>query len=358
MEVLKLCFNTEYFDDRASLTRNFYFTYFIEWNGLPYVDDIKIKELIEVIKTKGKVSVSLFDIKTKKLYLKKTKIDQNIIPLSELYLGNTISLFARKIKLLDFADLTTKTIFKQQTKTNNSKLFITAKMSSLELPKVVIDLESMNYRVMKVFTNLDENNDKMMTIVLKGTSELTETETLKLKTKYKEVNMRHDEENIERTSVQSDNSGCLVLILPHILRERQFGHLFLDLQQALHIEELEIINTKAQFLETETAKSFLEVYNDVISSGELHSWKCELSSGVSIALEINEISGSKKGDLTERVRAILGPRKLDLAKQLRENSLRAVYAKNNTQVGLHCTDLESEQEDDLTFMFQLVPSLN
>ena len=51
-------------------------------------------------------TVELYDLKTKKLFLKRTKVDN--VSLSDLYIGSTINLFSRQLNITDYGNSYTK----------------------------------------------------------------------------------------------------------------------------------------------------------------------------------------------------------------------------------------------------------
>lgn len=51
----------------------------------------------------------MFDLKTKKMFLKKTITDQ--VVLTDLYMGSIITLLSRKLKIVEYADVFTRKFF-------------------------------------------------------------------------------------------------------------------------------------------------------------------------------------------------------------------------------------------------------
>ena len=57
----------------------------------------------------GNNSVELFNLKTKKLFLKRTPMQD--INKSHLYLGSILTIFSRQFKIVDYADIFTRNAF-------------------------------------------------------------------------------------------------------------------------------------------------------------------------------------------------------------------------------------------------------
>ena len=53
-------------------------------------------------------TVELFDLKTKKLFLKRTKVDN--VTLADLYIGSTVNLFSRQLNITDYGNSYTKKV--------------------------------------------------------------------------------------------------------------------------------------------------------------------------------------------------------------------------------------------------------
>lgn len=82
----KYIFLVEWYDAAASLVRPYYLTYYA-------LDK----------------SIEMYDLKTKKSFLKRStnfKLDE-----SELYIGSLVNIFSRQLKIIDFADVFTRSRF-------------------------------------------------------------------------------------------------------------------------------------------------------------------------------------------------------------------------------------------------------
>lgn len=52
-----------------------------------------------------------------------------------------------------------------------------------------------------------------------------------------------------------------------------------------------------------------------------------------------------------------GPWNVDMAKELRPNSIRAMYGETGVRTGIHCTDLPEDGPSECQFFFELMQSV-
>jgi nucleoside-diphosphate kinase len=74
----------------------------------------------------------------------------------------------------------------------------------------------------------------------------------------------------------------------------------------------------------------------------------QLSSGLSIALEI------RAQNAVETFRQTAGPWDVDMAKELRPDTIRALYGMNRILNAIHCTDLPEDAELECEYCFKLL----
>ncbi|CAF5207224.1 unnamed protein product, partial [Rotaria magnacalcarata] len=89
----RYCFTGEWYDPQASMTRTYQVLFYPSDN-----------------------SIEMFDVKTRRAFLKRTKSEAT--KLNDFFIGNTINLFSRSIKIVDFGDgFTARCIGKNQERT-------------------------------------------------------------------------------------------------------------------------------------------------------------------------------------------------------------------------------------------------
>jgi len=98
--------------------------------------------------------------------------------------------------------------------------------------------------------------------------------------------------------------------------------------------------------DTTTAEEFLEIYRDVIPDYSDHI--IQLCSGVSIAIEL------RAQDAVTTFRETCGPWDIQIAKELRPQTLRAKFGIDNIRSGVYCTDLPTDGSIDCEYCFKVM----
>lgn len=151
-----------------------------------------------------------------------------------------------------------------------------------------------------------------------------------------------------------DDLVTSVVVLPHAVAKGQAGPLLRDLGRALAATHdggdaagpLTLTALQMFDLELVTAEEFLEVYKHVVP--EFGDMAAELSDGLMLALEV------RGRDAVQRVRRIVGPRDVDIAKQIRPDTLRAKYGVSTVKNALHCTDLPEDGASESEYFFSVL----
>jgi nucleoside-diphosphate kinase len=134
------------------------------------------------------------------------------------------------------------------------------------------------------------------------------------------------------------NFCTLVIVKPQAV-QRHTG----DIISAIQLSNFEISAIRMLDLKLKDAEQFYQVYDGVIPGWE--DMCKELASGPLVALEIRGPS------IVGPVREIVGPVDPVLAKQVRPNTLRALYGQDLIHNAVHCTDVEDESVRECVFMF-------
>lgn len=146
-----------------------------------------------------------------------------------------------------------------------------------------------------------------------------------------------------KTSATYD-SCTLCLIKPHILKEGKAGEIITSiLETGFMVSAIELYRVNRA-----TADEFLEVYKGVIPEFAL----CvdSLTNGALIALEI------RAENPVNTFRTYCGPYDVEIAKQLRPKTLRAIFGHDKVNNAVHCTDLEEDGTLECEFFFQILNS--
>lgn len=76
----------------------------------------------------------------------------------------------------------------------------------------------------------------------------------------------------------------------------------------------------------------------------------ELTSGISIAIEIKSSSSNSQSEFRE----FCGPHDPEMARTLRPRSLRALFGSDKIKNGVHCTDLPEDAILEVEYFFRIL----
>lgn len=314
-------------------------------------------------------SAELFEIKTRRHFLKRCKQDIN---LSSLYIGNTITILSRTLKIVDFGDA-----FTSRALSNNQQKTV-AVLTSAHLKKLGQTIDSIYKSGLKIsamrqiqitsqeafqllesqqhqpnfsfFSNsLSEGpilvleligsdaQNKWLTII--GASDVTQQYDDESVRKMKELvlNSRKIGKN---TAVYSDTTCCI--IKPHMITSGMAGALIYEIQKAgFEISAIQTVNFSKP-----NAEEFLEVYKGVLH--EYPEMVDELTSGISIAIEI------KAPEAYTKFREFCGPHDPEMARTLRPKTMRALFGIDKIKNAIHCTDLPDDAILEVEYFFRIL----
>ncbi|XP_011505516.1 PREDICTED: nucleoside diphosphate kinase 7, partial [Ceratosolen solmsi marchali] len=323
-------------------------------------------------------SVELFDLKTRKTFLRRSKC--NGVESKDFYVGAMVTIFSRNIKITNFADQATK----KKLSSKRVKTYVILKPNIInklgEILKTISDYDFhiSNLRMGQI--NLEDANeifestsDKLITLIeciiagpvilLVLLSEDTTVRLQKLTTTFEEnsisngiyisdnkdeINFFSSEENIKqkiKSSAKLQNCTCCI-IKPHAVQAKLFGPIIIDIQKANFI-----ISAVEQFyINSVNSEEFLEVYKGVLP--DYAAMVSELQSGVCFAMEITHSDAQL--DIVSEFRKFCGPMDPEMARQLRPNTLRAKYGKTRIQNAVHCSDLSDDGLLEVEYFFQIL----
>ena len=376
----KYIFEAEWYDKVASILKKFYLYYYPSDN-----------------------TVELFDLNTRKMFLKRTKCDG--IQAKDFYVGATVTIFSRCIRVTDYADCNTRT--KLQTKMQ--KTFAMVKPDIVEnlgeiLKRIIsCNFHTANIKMVKLTqeqaTNLCQNEGEtniayvvnhltsgaIVALELLGDHAITrwhevigpeDSEEARAKApsslracygKDRVHNALHGSADQEAAQKELDfffptsksmqkgpantatleNCTCCI-IKPHAVQAKLTGDIINDIQMAGYI-----ISAIQQFsVNPFDAEEFLEVYKGVLPDYGLMVG--ELQSGPCIAMELKH--KDEKFDVQAEFRRLCGPMDPDIARQVRPDTLRAKYGKTRVQNALHCSDLPEDGILEVEYFFKILES--
>ncbi|XP_076753169.1 nucleoside diphosphate kinase homolog 7 [Xylocopa sonorina] len=374
----KYIFEAEWYDKRASILKKFYLCYY------PFDN-----------------TVELFDIKARKTFLRRTKCEG--IQAKDFYVGATVAIFSRSIKITDYADCATRV--KLQTKMQ--KTFAMVKPNVIdklgEILKCIIasNFHIANIKMMKLTQEEASEfcKDKEETTIAYVVNFLTSGPIVALEllgdhaiTRWQEAmgpedsreavakapssfrarygkdiihNAVHGSQNEEaaekelqfffpdsktgkrgpKNTATLENCTCCI-IKPHAVQAKLIGDIIDDVQKAGYT-----ISAVQQFcVNLFDAEEFLEVYKGVLP--DYAAMVRELQSGPCIAMEIKH--NDDKYDVQGEFRKLCGPMDPDIARQVRPDTLRAKYGKTKVQNAVHCSDLPEDGTLEVEYFFKIL----
>ncbi|KAI4467527.1 nucleoside diphosphate kinase 7 [Holotrichia oblita] len=375
----KLCFKAQWYDYESGYLRNFKLTYF------PYDNTLE-----------------LFDEDFNRMFLRRSASEQ--IELDNFYIGANLRVYGRQIEIIDYADIYTKN-YVSKTKEHTFALVKTSAVN--KIGEVINEIQGLGFKVcrmrMCVFSRreaLDFYEHRKGDVFLPFTVEhlisgpiiglelvgsnvinrwreamgptdpevARKTAPQTLRARYGEslaANAFHGSDSFElavkeacyffpqgtgtsppKPTAKFHNSTCCV-IKPHVIKDGNFGNV---LSSITNNDLFKITALQMIYLTDPDAEEFLEVYKGVIS--DFHALLMSFLNGPCVVLEI---SAKQDGlDVHREFRTFAGPMNSLVARQIRPNSLRAMYGRDKYENAIHCTDLPEDTQLELEYFFKIL----
>eukprot|EP00803_Ostreobium_quekettii_P001962 evm.model.scf_1540.1 EVM.evm.TU.scf_1540.1 scf_1540:9235-12428(-) len=143
------------------------------------------------------------------------------------------------------------------------------------------------------------------------------------------------------------NQGTtLAIVKPHAVRDGATGLIVDLIQEKFSINAMEMLS-----LDQANAAEFYEVYRGVVNPAEYNGMVDELISGLFIVMEVADRDSL---EAVEPFREFCGPADPEIARVLRPKSLRARFGVNKVQNAVHCTDLPEDGELEVSYFFTVM----
>eukprot|EP01084_Bolivina_argentea_P269538 458115_1 len=353
------------------------YTFVVEWYDS--VADLSRKYNLTYWPKDG--SLSMYDLAKNRLFLKRVANNDINFP-NDLYVGKTILVYSRQLKIIDYADLFTKNKFESISKLYHT-LFINFKsftqflatINKYEAPFHFKTINSIvcNHQIQQIL-QIENANEILILCEFAGTKDIESAFNQCSKDDNfngimcdkNKHNKLIEEINTCPTSaiLSSENEiSSLCLIKPHALLSTS------SIINDILSEGFNITAITTKKLTLSEAKDFYEIYNGVVK--EYNYLIEQLLSGPVIALQIqcsnnkqysdNKEEKEEKNNLSQvnkcsafiEFREFVGPSDPEIAKVIRPNSLRAKYGIDRIKNAIHCTDLEDDGKLESNFFFQL-----
>jgi nucleoside-diphosphate kinase len=143
---------------------------------------------------------------------------------------------------------------------------------------------------------------------------------------------------------------CAV-VRPHAVKA---GSLPAILDAILSSRSFTVTAMKMCALAKADAAEFLEVYDGVMPTHK--DMLVELCTGPAVALEVR-FSGQQRsggGGVVEAFRAFVGPWDVEMAKELRPDTIRAKHGVDRTKNAIHATDLPEDGVAECGYLFDFL----
>lgn len=339
-------------------------------------------------------SIEMFDVKNKKVFLKRIQFPS--IQLKDLYIGAEITVYSRKLKIVDYNDNFTKSLFEE---INKSTFGMIKPDSYMNIGKIVDSIYQFGMTISKLemfklskedayefykehkeknfYEDLCEfmSSDYIVALELVGREAVTTWRSIigptNSETARKESpksiramfgtdgrkNAVHGSDSNESAARELNfffgknsnlkqiprlsNCSCLV-IKPHIIQDGNAGKII----DIILSQGFEISCMKMFYLDKTTTEEFFEVYKGVLP--EYAAIVDHVSSGPIIALEV------RQDNVVHSLRSVVGPHDPEIAKILRPNTIRSVFGKDRVKNAVHCTDLPEDGVLEVQYFFELL----
>jgi len=340
-------FTVVYFDPNASLEKVYQLMYYTVDNTL-----------------------EMFDVKNRRTFLKRT--DYPSVKLRDLYIGAIVTVYARQLKIVDYADEFTAS---QLEKSAEMCCLVIRPKQARHFGKILTELHENGImlhalrmlqlgsaaNVIHMGSATSEDIDSLsIALQLKGDSSL---ETVQ---KMAESSSLLGKSNVyvSATSEQAakdfdllfgptlmtapaNTSNCsLCLIRPHAVADGNAGKIL----DSLLASGFDITSVELFHLSRPNADEFLEVYQGVVP--EHHDWLEEIITGKCIAAAVTY--SAEPGKTVQALRAVCGATDPEIARHLHPDSLRSKFGRTKVFNAIHATDLPEDGSLEVEYFFSVL----
>jgi len=368
----RYCFNVEWFDQQADVIRRYMLTFFPRDNG-----------------------ISMYDTKNHRPFLKRSEYAE--ISIDNMYIGATISVLARQLKLVEYADEYTKRelsnakgrtlgMIKPDAYNNVGRILSAITASGLVIAR--LKMVRMDNKSAGTFCNLDAGgegsgpehvqhlvSDVVVVMELIGSDAVNMWQAMigsfspaqaqgeaprSIRAQLGTDDVRnavHGSSSSQVADAEVDfffgananwpttalfNNCTLCIIRPHAFPSAG------EIVSRILAEGFEVSAMCLWSLDKASAEEFLEVYKGVLP--EYNDMVAQLGAGPCLVLEV------RQEDAVNSFRQLVGPHDPEVAKHLRQNTLRAQYGLDRVRNAVHCTDLPEDGLLEVEYFFNILYS--
>jgi nucleoside-diphosphate kinase len=316
------------------------------------------------------MDVEMVDLRSKKMFLKRSPCPPHLKK-EDFFIGGKVLLFARELDIVEYGDGKTRTALQHQLQQSIMLLPFDTQAMWGTLIETLIERNIMIAQAKSVMvppeianaccnTLKSRNNGSLQSpngvliLVLQGedginvvqgvVSQIDRDNALFVSSNEAETNelrsMLLNADSLE-SNVTLDSCTCCI-VKPHAVRDKLFGKILSHILS----QQYEISAMTSIFFERPAAEEFLEVYQGVVPEYSDHV--VEFCGGMCIAMEL------RAQDAVSTFRQTAGPWDVEMAKELRPDTLRGLYGIDRVRNAVHCTDLESDASAECEYVFKLL----
>jgi nucleoside-diphosphate kinase len=363
----RYAFHVEWFDQQADVIRRYMMTYFPRDN-----------------------SVSMYDTKNHRPFLKRSEYAE--VSLADMYIGATVTILSRQLKIVEYADDYTKralenqkgrtlAMIKPDAYNNIGRILSAITQSGLVVAR--LKMIRMDNDSAGAFANMQDGESAGLVELLlsdvvvvmeligndavniwqamMGPSSPAQAQSVAPRSiraqlgtdetrnavhgssssakAEEEVEFFFGAKNWPTTALFNNCSLCIV-------RPHAFVSSGGEIVSRILSEGFEISAMCLWHLDKACAEEFLEVYKGVLP--EYHDMVSQLCAGACLVLEV------RQEDAVNSFRKLAGPHDPEVAKHLRSNTLRAQYGLDRVRNAVHCTDLPEDGLLEVEYFFNIL----
>ncbi|XP_049879388.1 nucleoside diphosphate kinase 7 [Pectinophora gossypiella] len=372
----KYIFIGEWYDNQASLIRRFNVSYYP-------TDD----------------TVEMYDIKNRKTFIRRVKI--NGITIDQFYIGGTLNILGRLVKIVDFACENTKNRIQKDMEVTFAMIkplptstagkiithFMEAGLRITRMKKARLTTEDISTIYKTMLTDptfpflLDHLTGQLVIGVelvgknavdfskkMSGDRDPLKAEPGTIRALYGKDKVRnclhiaHDAEcakkdleyffpppayRTTRLRLTATLSNCtLCIVKPHAVREGKLGRIL----ECIDEGGFDVTALNMMMVENVNAAEFYEVYKGIVP--EYKGMVDELASGACVAMEI--VAKDRTLNSAVEFRKLVGPTDPEIARLLRPHTLRAKFGTSKVKNAVHCSDLSEDGLLEVEYFFKIL----
>lgn len=330
-------FFTQWYDPTAALTRVYQLVY--------YTDN----------------TIEIFDMKNRRTFLKRMKYPD--LSLRDLFVGNTVTVYARQLKVTEYGDRFTAERFAESSET---ALALVKRDAMVDLPALLktfakAGLILAEMRLCEVPAacpgRLPEHAAGAVAVLLKAADAIQTVGQIAAVSDGAFVALGSAEEvgaaaemlfgeRASALAAPACEDSTLLLVRPHAVKANLLGQV-LEMAAAGGF----VLRTLSTFtLSRANAEEFLEVYKGVVP--EYREYVDELTSGTCFAAEVTYAPDPPQS--VPHLRALAGAADPEVARLLHPHSVRGLLAPSKVKNVVHCTDLPEDGPLEVEYFFNIL----